>query len=242
MKLDYHVIKAAVNWFFGRYVDRDRRPTFFNIKETNPGLDAVTQAYPAIRRELDNLLARSAALPEYHEIDAGERKISDTTPKKWSVFMLEILGHKPEVNRAWCPETCRVLERVPNMIQAFFSILEPGKSVPEHEGPYLGYLRYHLALKVPRDNPPKLVVNRQDYVWKEGEAVLFDDSWPHEVVNASNETRAVLIIDVRRPLPAMPDGLNRFMLDVVARHTYGRKLARQAERFAAGQGVQPQPI
>jgi aspartate beta-hydroxylase len=242
MKLDYHIIKAAVNWYFGRYVDRDRRPTFFNIKETNAGLDAVTQAYPVIRRELDTLLAHSAALPEYHQIDAGERKISDTTPKKWTVFMLEIMGHKPAANRALCPETCRVLARVPNMIQAFFSILEPGKSVPEHEGPYLGYLRYHLALKVPRDNPPKLVVNGQDHVWKEGEAVLFDDSWPHSVVNASNETRAVLIVDVRRPLPAMPDGLNRFMLDVVARHTYGRKLASQAERFAAGHGAQPKPI
>ena len=28
MKLDYHVVKSAVNWYFGRYVDRERRPTF----------------------------------------------------------------------------------------------------------------------------------------------------------------------------------------------------------------------
>jgi aspartate beta-hydroxylase len=242
VKLDYHIFKSALNWYLGRYIDVDRRPTFFDIKQTNSGLNAVTQAYPVIRRELDNLLARSSALPEYHDIDAGEHKISNTTPKKWTVFMLEIMGHKPAANRAWCPETCRVLERVPNMIQAFFSILDPGKSVPEHEGPYLGYLRYHLALRVPRENPPKLVVNGQDYVWKEGEAVLFDDSWPHSVVNSSNETRAVLIVDVRRPLPAAADGFNRFMVDVIGRHTYGRKLATQAERFAAGQGAQPQPI
>ena len=242
MKLDYHIVKSMVNWYFGRYVDRDRRPTFFNIEEFYPALDGVTQAYPVIRRELDNLLARSGEMPQYHELDPGERKISSTTPKRWNVFMLQIMGHKPAANRAWCPETCRVLARVPNMIQAFFSILEPGKSVPEHEGPYLGYLRYHLGLRVPRDNPPKLVVNRQDYVWKEGEGVLFDDSWPHSVINSSSETRAVLIVDVRRPLPPMADGLNRFMLDVVAHHTYGRKLARQAERFAAGQGMQPQPI
>src|SRR4029453_17045489 len=103
--------------------------------------------------------------------------------------------------------------RVPNLIQAFFSILEPGKSIPEHEGPYRGYLRYHLGLRVPKDDPPKLVVNGRDYVWKEGEAVLFADSWPHSVVNHSAEIRAVLIVDIRRPLPAIPDRVNRFVTD-----------------------------
>jgi len=236
MKLDYHVFKAVANAYFGRYVGRDRRPTFFDIKQHYPALDQVTQAYPAIRREFENLMANSSELPQYHELDAGERAISSTTPKRWNVFMLEIMGHRPAANRAWCPETCRALARVPNMIQAFFSILEPGKSVPEHEGPYLGYLRYHLGLRVPSQDPPKLIVNRQDYVWKEGEAVLFDDSWPHSVVNASTETRAVLIVDVRRPLPAAPDLVNRFLLDVVGRHTYGRHVARKAESFALAQG------
>jgi aspartate beta-hydroxylase len=239
MKLDYHIIKSAVNSYFGRYVDRDRRPTFFDVKAFYPGLDAVTQAYPAIRAEFDRVLAETQtdSLPQYHELDSGERKISNTTPKRWNVFMLEIMGHKPAANRVRCPQTCAALARVPNLIQAFFSILDPGKSIPEHEGPYLGYLRYHLGLRVPKENPPKLVVNRQDYVWKEGEAVLFDDSWPHSVVNSANETRAVLIVDVRRPLPATPDLVNRFFIDVVGRHTYGRHLARKAEAFAAGKST-----
>ena len=77
------------------------------------------------------------------------------------------------------------------------------------------------------------MVKGQDYVWKEGEGVLFDDSWPHSVVNHSPEMRAVLVIDVRRPLPLLPDLVNRFITDVVARHTYGRKLARKAAEFAA---------
>jgi hypothetical protein len=69
--------------------------------------------------------------------------------------------------------------------------------------------------------------------------VLFDDSWPHSVVNSAKEVRAVLIVDVRRPLPKMPDLCNRFLLDVVGRHTYGRHVARKAERFAAAQAVPP---
>ncbi len=234
MKVDYHIFKSMANAYLGLWVDPPRRPTFFDVKATCPELDLVTQAYPVIRKEFDRLEVDLNDLPQYHEVDSGERAISATTTKRWNVFMLEILGHKPAANRARCPETVRVLSKVPNLIQAFFSILEPGKSVPEHEGPYLGYLRYHLGLRVPKSNPPKLVVNRQDYVWREGEAVMFDDSWPHSVVNAATETRAVLIVDIRRPLPLMPDLFNRFLTDVVGRHTYGRAVARKAEAFAAG--------
>jgi aspartyl/asparaginyl beta-hydroxylase (cupin superfamily) len=39
------------------------------------------------------------------------------------------------------------------MVQAFFSILDPGKSVPENEGPYLGYLRYNLGLAGTEEKP-----------------------------------------------------------------------------------------
>ena len=238
MKLDYHIVKSAVNAFFGLFIGRKTRPTFFTISETYPALDQVTRAYPTIQKEFDKLIREWNELPQYHEVDPGERNISATTPRRWNVFMLEVMGHRPTQNRASCPETCRALEHVPNMIQAFFSILDPGKSVPEHEGPYLGYLRYHLGVRVPAQNPPKLVVNRQDYVWREGEAVLFDDSWPHSVVNTSKELRAVLIVDVRRPMPFFADLCNRFITDVVARHTYGRSVARKAEAFASARNAQ----
>jgi len=234
MKFDYHIFKSMLNGYLGLHMDRARRPTFFNVAETYPALDAVTKAYPAIRKEFDQLAAEGLTLPQYHEVDSGERAISSTTPKRWNVFVLECLGYKVALNCQRCPDTCRALENVPNMIQAFFSILDPGKSVPKHEGPYLGYLRYHLGLRVPKDDPPKIVVNGQDYVWKEGEAVLFDDSWPHEVVNNSNELRAVLIVDVRRPLPMTADLVNGFVTNVVGRRFYGRPVARKAEQFARG--------
>lgn len=237
VKVDYHILKAVANAFFGMFMGSKKRPTFFNIAEAYPELDHVTRAYPAIRMEFDQLISEWRELPQYHEVDPGERAISATTPRRWKVFLLEIMGHRPAQNRACCPQTCRALEKVPNMIQAFFSILEPGKSVPEHEGPYLGYLRYHLGVRVPARNPPKLVVNGQDYVWKEGEGVLFDDSWPHSVVNSSDELRAVLIVDVRRPLPLVADLCNRFLVDVLARHTYGRSVARKAEAFASARGA-----
>ena len=235
MKVDYHIFKSALNGYLGLHMDKENRPTFFNISQAYPALDAVTKAFPAIRKEFDALLEQGLALPQYHEVDSGERAISSTTPNRWNVFMLECLGYKVGPNVARCPETMNALANVPDMIQAFFSILDPGKSVPEHEGPYLGYLRYHLGLRVPKNNPPKIVVNGQDHVWKEGEGVLFDDSWPHKVINESDELRAVLIVDVRRPMPVTANAVNKFVTEVVGRRFYGRPVARKAEQFARGE-------
>ena len=83
-----------------------------------------------------------------------------------------------------------------------------------------------------RDRPPKIVINGQPYTWEEGEAVLFDDSWPHAVINDSDEMRAVLIVDVRRPLPVTADVVNSFVMNVIGRYTYGRAVAGKADGFA----------
>ena len=165
------------------HFDKPRRPTFFNVTKVYLYLNAVTKTHPAIRKEFEQVMAEGFSLLEYHKVDSGERAISSTTFNRWNVFLFECVGYEVERNRRRCPETCKALEQVPNMVQAFFSILDPGKSVPKHERPYLGYLRYYLGLRVPKNNPRKIVVNGQEYVWKEGVAVMFDDSRRHEVIN-----------------------------------------------------------
>ena len=126
--------------------------------------------------------------------------------KDWKVFYLYAMGEKPAANRARCPRTAALLDQVPGLFQAFFSILDGGKSIPAHAGPYRGYIRYHLGLVVPEDNPPSIRVKDQHYTWKEGESILFDDSWDHEVINKSDGDRVVLIVDVRQADAPAPGG------------------------------------
>jgi aspartate beta-hydroxylase/beta-hydroxylase len=64
-------------------------------------------------------------------------------------------------------------------------------------------------------------VNDQIHVWREGESMIFDDTWDHEVYNDADEIRMVLIIDILRPMPPLPHRLNlmfRSLLQVL----YGR--------------------
>lgn len=231
--LDYHTFKSAVNGFLYKHVGGDRRPVFHDISEVCPELNDVTAHWAEIQAEFDAV--SGIDLRPYHEVDPGERAISagGDPGRNWNVYMLSVLGHRIEENLARCPVTDRLISTIPNLVQAFFSILDSRKSVPRHEGPYLGYLRYHLGLRVPKVNPPRLIVAGQEYIWDEGQAVMFDDSWPHEVVNESEDSRAVLIIDILRPLPRIPHIVNDFVTGVIASRTYGRAVARRVREGAS---------
>ena len=230
---DYHHVKGAVNRYLLDKAGGAQRPVFHDIGSVCPELAGLTRRHAEITREYEGVLARFPELPQYHDVDPGEREISESGDgRRWNVFLLHLMGFEPRVARATCPQTLAALSRIPNLLQAFFSILEPRKQVPVHEGPYYGYLRYQLGLRVPDRRPPTLRVAGQSYTWREGEAVLFDDSWPHEVRNESDQERAILIVDVLRPLPRPAATVNRFMTQTVARNTYGRGVARRANRWA----------
>ena len=180
----------------------EERPAFFDIDTTFPELRRIDESYDAIRAELLPVLPRLDELPRYHEVDEGQAEISAEGDRDWRVLFVHMHGAEASLpNRDLFPRTTAAIARVPDTLQAFFSILEPGKSVPAHNGPYFGYLRYHTAFVVPLGEPPRLRVNRDLYTWKEGESVLFDDSWEHEVINESDSVRVVLILDFMRPLP-----------------------------------------
>lgn len=216
------------NWLFDFHTGGPRRPVFFDLDRTYPALRALDRNYPAIREELLALLAEKEAIPRYHDLDRMQTYISGTVDadKNWKVYYLYAMGEKPSANRDKCPRTAAALDEVPGLFQAFFSILDGGKSVPAHCGPYRGYIRYHLGLVVPEVDPPSIRVKDQVYTWKEGESVLFDDSWEHEVVNKCAADRVVLIVDVRRPMPLPLATLNR-LVESVMRLVYGKQILKK---------------
>ena len=213
------------NPYFDIYTGGKQRPVFFDIDETCPELRNFEHNIEAIQHELDAILPLK--IPRYHEVDPWQYKISGAIDpdKDWKIFLLYSMGEKPAANRALCPETTALLDSIPNLLQGFFSILDPGKSIPAHNGPYRGYLRYHLGLRIPSTNPPQIRVKDQFYTWQQGESILFDDSWSHEVINKSQETRVVLIVDVLRPMPSAPHRVNLLIHDLFGR-LYGKKLMK----------------
>ena len=225
---DYEKLLVPLNVFYDLHTGGRRRPVFFDIDATRPELRVFDRNFAAIREEVLGILPRKQGLPSYHELDAAQYNISARVDpeKSWKIFYLWAMGETPEANAALCPNTTSLLSDIPGLFQAFFSILEAGKSIPAHEGPYRGYLRYHLGLVVPEQDPPTIRIKDQHYTWREGEGILFDDSWDHEVINHCPHDRVILIVDVRRPMPLPFDAMNRFA-QLVMRQVYGKEILKK---------------
>ena len=197
------------------------RPVFYDTDKTYPILRLLDKNYPVIREELDALLADMDTIPRYHELAKTESYISGSgdPERNWRVFMLRSMVGTPRANQAKCPRTTALIRKIPNIYQAFFSILDAKKSIPAHSGVYLGYLRYHLGLRVPKNHPPTMRVRNQYHTWAEGQSILFDDSLNHEVYNNSDGVRVVLIVDILRPLPFHLHAINWLLTHMVMRHS-----------------------
>jgi aspartyl/asparaginyl beta-hydroxylase (cupin superfamily) len=194
-------LREILNTLFYVNAGRDQRPVVYDVEKTYPDLLTIDKNYEVISKELDGLLPEQSRMRRYHDIDPGQEPISGADERAWRIFFVNVIGTKTLPTSDLCPRTTEIVGEIPNVMQAFFSILEPGKNVPSHNGVYFGYLRYHTAFRVPKKNPPTIRIKDHYHTWKEGESILFDDSWNHEVTNEAEEVRVVLIVDVMRPMP-----------------------------------------
>ena len=201
---------AGMNNSFSASAGGENRLAFYDIDKTYPSLRLLDQNYSIIREEMEGVLNYRDRIPRYHDLSKRETYISGTVDpdKNWRVYLLYTLLGIPESHKAKCPQTVALLQQIPNIVGAFFSILDPGKSIPAHCGEYHGYLRYHLGLRVPKNDPPSMRVKDQLHTWEEGKSILFDDSWNHEVYNKSDDLRVVLLVDVLRPMPPHLHAIN----------------------------------
>jgi aspartyl/asparaginyl beta-hydroxylase (cupin superfamily) len=188
---------------------RDGERTFFEA-DRFPWVAALESNWLAIRDELNDLLRRPQEIPNFQDISKDQEIL--TEGEQWKTFFFYAYGHHAERNCARCPQTTRLLARIPGMKTAMFSILAPGKHIPEHRGPYNGVLRYHLGLIVPEPEMCRIRVGNDTRIWYEGKSLIFDDSHLHEVWNDSNSHRTVLFVDFLRPLPFPLSILNRVMI------------------------------
>jgi len=167
-----------------------------------------------IRSELEEVLKHPERLPNFQDISRDQTNI--TRDDRWKTFFLYGYGYKIDSNCSQCPETTRIIEDIPGMFTAFFSVLSPGKHIPPHRGPYRGVLRCHLALVVPEpaDQCWIQVGDRVEH-WQEGKCLVFDDTYRHRVQNDTDGTRVVLFLDIIRPMRFPGTWLNRAVLQLI---------------------------
>jgi len=170
----------------------------------------IESNWKLIRAELGTVMEQPDHIPNFQDLSEDQRVL--TQGEEWKTFFFYVYGHKAEQNCDRCPETSRLLRRIPGMKSAMFSILAPGKHIPEHCGPYKGVLRYHLGLVIPPDGNCSIRVKGECRRWEEGKSLVFDDSHPHEAWNDASSPRVVLFVDFVRPLAFPFSLMNQAMI------------------------------
>ena len=134
----------------------------------------------------------------------------------WKRFYLKWYGEELASARASCPRTVELLSQIPSVKGAMFASLPPEGKLVRHRDPYAGSLRYHLGLFTPNSPGCYIEVDGQRYFWRDGEAVMFDETFIHHAENTTDQQRVILFCDVERPLRGrLLAAINRWFADHV---------------------------
>jgi hypothetical protein len=168
-------------------------------------LAEVEAAVPAMRDELLAVLANGKDFAPYVEANSDRPRaanplLDDTS---WGAYYFWRSGAMVEENAARCPATMAALAcaPMPSIDQrspiALWSLLKPGTHIQAHHGLLNTRLICHIPLIVPGNCA--LRVGNEAREWREGEALIFDDSFEHEAWNRSASTRVILLFEIWRP-------------------------------------------
>lgn len=207
----------------------------YEYPQWNSLIDDLMINQDTIRQEYERVMASSvpvANLNKYERQLAGD-------DGKWRMIPVKFLN-------SWFPHptdqlvvTRFILKKYENDISsAFFSILEPGKVIPFHEGPYKGIYRLQVPIIIPKvkkssktfEEPPLGLYGRdpydsQDKLYDWSEPFIFDDTFQHKAWNLTDQPRVILLIELRKPLTNwFVDKLNRHFVSIATTYAKGLSL------------------
>ena len=162
-----------------------------------PELAPLSANWQAIRAEALQLFGegRIRAAATYN--DLGFNSFFKTG---WKRFYVKWYDEPLPSAKALCPRTVELVQSIPGVNAAMFALLPPGSKLGAHRDPFAGSLRYHLGLITPNADTCRIVVDGEPYFWRDGEPVMFDETFIHTAENCSDVARIILFCDVERPL------------------------------------------
>ena len=169
---------------------------FFNPDDF-PALKKLTDNWQIIREEGLRLLEGGHVSGTGGQSDIGFHSFLRTG---WKRFHLKWYDKPLKSAQELCPKTVELLESIDSVHGAMFALLPPGSRLGEHRDPFAGSLRYHLGLRTPNDDRCFIDVDGIKKSWRDGEAMMFDETYVHYARNDTDVNRLILFADVERPM------------------------------------------
>ena len=192
---DHSGLLAPVNVFLYAFSAVPNKP--YVPASRFPQLEALREHAATIREEGLALMAHARLKAPDNNDDAGFNSFAKAG---WKRFYLKWYGDAHPSAQRLCPRTTALLRGIPDVSAAMFATLPPGAVLNPHRDPYAGSMRYHLGLVTPNDDGCYIEVDGQPYSWRDGEHVIFDETYIHSARNRTDVERLILFCDVARPM------------------------------------------
>jgi beta-hydroxylase len=204
---DHSSFMAPINWFmhtFSRVPSKPYLP-LDQFKELEP----LAANWQVIRAEAEALRALQKIKAAEQNDDAG---FNSFFKNGWKRFYLKWYDASHPSAEQLCPQTYALLKSIPSVKAAMFAELPPGGKLNPHRDPFAGSLRYHLGLATPNDDRCFIDVDGERHSWRDGQGVMFDETYIHWAINGSESDRIILFCDVERPMRfGWAQAINRFL-------------------------------
>jgi aspartate beta-hydroxylase len=198
--------------------DPRQRPKFFYFPDLPPGpyhdpnlqpwCRTLQDAWPEIRAEALALLPEAANFEDFLGLKPGQKSPTQmggaAENPAWDAFFFYRHAKRYDEHHRRAPITSALLEsielcRVDNQApEILFSVLRPQSTILPHHGVTNTRLVFHLPLLVPPGCALNLV-DHGEHAWREGEPMMFDDTYLHEAWNRSDHNRVILLMDCWNP-------------------------------------------
>ncbi|WP_041521733.1 aspartyl/asparaginyl beta-hydroxylase domain-containing protein [Gilvimarinus agarilyticus] len=208
---DHSNLMAPLNCLFYAF-SREKSTPYLDVSHF-PELQSLQDNWQTIR---DEALALNSEAHIKASDDLDDLGFNSFFRTGWKRFYLSWYGDPVKSAARLCPKTIELLQAQPSVKGAMFAMLPPGATLVKHRDPYAGSLRYHLGLVTPNDDRCFINVDGENYSWRDGEAVMFDETYIHYAENTTDQNRIVLFLDIKRPVTFAPiDWINRGFSRVV---------------------------
>jgi len=192
---DHSSFMAPINIFMHKFSRVPSTP-YIPLSEF-PELARLQENWPIIRAEAEHLLALKKIKAAEQNDDAG---FNSFFKNGWKRFYLKWYDASHPSAERLCPQTYALLQSIPSVKAAMFAELPPGGKLNPHRDPFAGSMRYHLGLATPNDDRCFIEVDGERHSWRDGQGVVFDETFIHWAINGSESDRIILFCDVERPM------------------------------------------
>lgn len=183
-------------WFCFLHDEKDKSKETYFLPENFDWTNIIEDNFPIIYEEISCFL-------EHNEQDLVPYFATNmmNAPEKWKAISFYFWGF-PMSKKAItsCPKTFEILKKVPHILSASVSILEPNSEIKPHYGDTDAIYRCHLPFVVPSGLPEcGFRVAYEDRAWEQGKLLVFNDAAYHKAWNKTNQRRVILLFDVLKP-------------------------------------------